>query len=126
MKDPRSRRSTFAFLHLVFLITLVVSLSGCGGCGRGYSEGDRMGVVTKLSYKGHWWKSWEGELNIGGNSGGSVPTTWKFTVVDAKVVPLVQAAAASGKPVMLHYIEWTESPVEMDTNYEAITVTVMP
>ncbi len=48
-----------------------------------YSTGVRAGVPTKFSKKGIIFKTWEGEINIGGltnSSEGVIPTNWDFTV----------------------------------------------
>ncbi len=48
-----------------------------------YSTGVRAGVPTKFSQKGVIFKTWEGEINIGGltnSSEGVIPTNWEFTV----------------------------------------------
>lgn len=75
-----------------------------------YSDGDRVGVVTKLSHKGILCKTWEGELLVDSlrvlpRGGGSqkVKTAWAFTVGDESVVPKLQDAMLSGKRVRLHY-----------------------
>jgi len=54
-------------------------------CGRGYSEGERSGVIFKFSSKGLIWKSWEGEMNLGGMRG-AVTNTWKFTLKDDRLL----------------------------------------
>lgn len=41
---------------------LALGLTGCIE----YSDGSRVGYVTKFSHKGLVWKSWECEMNLGG------------------------------------------------------------
>jgi hypothetical protein len=45
------------------------------GCSHNYSDGYRVGYVRKFSRKGLIWKSWEGELLLGGvvSTGGKSP-----------------------------------------------------
>lgn len=98
------------------LLILPFLLSGCFN----YSDGDYTGVVTRLSRKGYFCKTWEGEINLGGmreesqtvGSGkhSSSVTTMvanirKFTVEDkdAGVIPDITLAMETGKPVTLHY-----------------------
>jgi len=52
-----------------------------------YSEGTRKGYLMKLSKKGYVFKTWEGQLDIGGLSAGgaagNVPTSvWEFSIDD--------------------------------------------
>lgn len=55
-------------------------------CGLSYSEGTRSGVLTKVSKKGYVFKTYEGEINIGGidqGDGTIMPlTVFKFSVLD--------------------------------------------
>lgn len=117
------------FLAIVMFsaVTMVTVFSGgCMGCDKGYSDGDRTGVITKFSNKGIMWKSWEGQLNLGGMVKNSddqmVPNVWEFTVTDEAIVPQVQAAQAAGHPVTLHYTQWLLNPVWIDSQYEITSV----
>lgn len=97
------------------------------GCGRGYSEGERTGVVVKFSNKGVFCKTWEGTMNLGGmatNSDGAVvPNVWNFTVTDESLVSAVQAAQRSGGRVTIKYSQWLVAPLcAMDSDYEAVGV----
>jgi hypothetical protein len=60
-------------------------MSGCSGCN--YSDGERIGVLTKFASKGLIWKTYEGEMNLGGlreqssKSGTSyVANLWEFSI----------------------------------------------
>jgi hypothetical protein len=72
-----------------------------------YSDGDRTGVVVKLSKKGIIWKTWEGQMNLGAMStdgnGIAVPSVWQFSVADDAVLKQINEAAISGKRITLHY-----------------------
>ena len=72
-----------------------------------YSDGDRTGVVVKLSKKGLIWKTWEGQMNLGAMStdggGMAVPSTFEFSVADENVVKQIQEAAKTGSRITLHY-----------------------
>ncbi len=78
-----------------------------------YDEGYKSGVVTSFSQKGIYWKTWEGELNLGGASGYDViPNTWRFSLDEEELrnedkVELrkqLTEAQKLGKRVRLHYI----------------------
>lgn len=70
-----------------------------------YSEGDRVGVIAKVSSKGLFIKTWEGELHMGSLQEGGIPKVWEFSIDDPKMVEIIQAAQLSGKRVSLHYKE---------------------
>ncbi|MCA6074796.1 hypothetical protein [Fulvivirga sedimenti] len=75
-----------------------------------YSDGYRAGTPIKVSRKGTIFKTWEGEMNIGGltSSGdGVIPTTWEFTVRDgqSQVREDIDRAIENGKRVKLYYKE---------------------
>lgn len=72
-----------------------------------YSDGDRTGVVVKISKNGLIWKTWEGQMNLGSIStdgnGVHVPSTFLFSVTDDAVVKQIQAAAKNASRITLHY-----------------------
>lgn len=108
------------------ILTLAVLLTACGP---DYSNGSRVGVVTKLSYKGIFYKSWEGELNMGGvrqqtDSDGHVSTVanvFEFNA-DPGAVAALQAAMRTGAPVELTYRQWFVSPVTVENDHVVIGV----
>ncbi|MEQ8239934.1 MAG: hypothetical protein RIA69_12015 [Cyclobacteriaceae bacterium] len=88
-----------------------------------FSSGYRAGVPIKVSHKGILFKTWEGQLNIGGltNSGqGAIPTTWEFSIESDKeqVREDIEDAIKSGKRVKLNYEEkYIKFFWKGDTNY---------
>lgn len=108
-------------LFLVLFVGVAVGATGCTGCGQNYSEGERSGVILKVSKKGVVFKSWEGELNLGGSTVGEggivVPNIWRFSVTNQLIADGVQEAARSGKRVTLQYKEWWAKPSSLDTPY---------
>lgn len=71
-------------------------------------EGSRAGQVVKISQRGTFWKTWEGELAETQN--GAVVQKWSFSVdsADARaeaLVKVLRAAADSGWQVRLGYEE---------------------
>lgn len=91
-----------------------------------YSEGERTGVVTKLSHKGLFCKIWEGELamqnvKIGADSVGN---TFEFSVTDDAVREKIQAALDGGKTVAIQYAQdLFFNPCSRGSGYVAVGVT---
>ena len=109
---------------LMLIITL--TLSSCIE----YSSGSRFGQVIKFSRKGLFFKTWEGQMNIGGttssNDGGLVPNTWMFSIDEsrkrgenvARLVDLLLKAAATGERVEVKYMqEMVTAPWRSSTPY---------
>jgi hypothetical protein len=91
-------------LVLIFLLVIGYLLFG------NYSEGTRAGVVIKLSKKGWVFKTYEGQLNVGGytdNAGTMMPQQWEFTVRGGndEVIKVLEDAQLNGKRVKLYYKE---------------------
>jgi hypothetical protein len=72
-----------------------------------YSEGNRAGLLIKFSRKGYLFKTYEGELNLGGLQPKAqtvgVNMIWHFSVRDKKVAEKLMHY--EGKYVSLHYRE---------------------
>jgi hypothetical protein len=119
-----------AALVAIMFSPLLLLVPGCfGGCGRGYSDGERVGTVVKLSNKGLMWKSWEGEMNLGGTvagENGAIPSTWRFHLTDPTLAPKFDAAMTSGKRVKVRYVQWAFSPVTQDSDYDVTSITELP
>ena len=81
-----------------------------------YSEGERVGVLQKLSRKGWVCKTYEGELAMYVVSG-VAPQIWTFTVRDPKIAG--QLNRVLGERVRLHYNEHRGLPSSCfgDTTY---------
>ncbi len=86
-----------------------------------YSEGERVGYVRKLSYRGWLCKTWEGELSMT-NSVGAQEATFEFTVRDPKIVE--QVKQLEGKHVSVQYNERKGIPSSCfgDTPYHAYAI----
>ena len=110
-----------AMLAVVLCLVGGVVVGFFGGAFPNYSEGNRAGTVYKLSHKGFIWKSYEGEMNLGGMAadanGQMTANTFKFSVTDATIVEKINEAASSGKRVTLHYHQYAFKPVSIDTSY---------
>lgn len=72
-----------------------------------YSDGNRAGRLIKFSHKGYVFKTYEGELNLGGinttNGGVMINNMWQFSVVDKAVADSL--SKLEGKEINLHYKE---------------------
>lgn len=105
------------------LIALFAVLTA-GGCVPNYSEGERVGVITKFSKKGLLSKTWEGSVNQGGTvqvsdgKGNSsvVPSVVDFNVQDPEIIEAIKTAANEGKRVKISYTQWYVKPVSIDND----------
>lgn len=87
-----------------------------------YSEGERTGVITKFTNKGLLFKTWEGQMNLGGvvsnGDGGVTANVWNFSVTDPEVVRQLILATKINARVTLSYEEYLLLPrSEANTNY---------
>ena len=65
-----------------------------------YSDGERAGLLVKMSNKGYVFKTWEGQLNVG------TLELWSFSVSDdSQVVKDLQSAVDGGYRVKVYYHE---------------------
>ncbi|MGH7559581.1 MAG: hypothetical protein ACRENB_01030 [Gemmatimonadales bacterium] len=89
-----------------------------------YSEGQRSGVLQKLSRRGWICKTWEGELAMT-TQPGVAPTIWSFSV--RKDVAARQLSTAIGRRVVLYYQEHQGIPTTCfgDTRYFIDSVRVV-
>lgn len=93
-----------------------------------YSDGQRVGTIYKLSKQGYMWKTYEGELNLGGvstdSNGIMVPNAWRFSVRpkdEDAVLSKLQDAMKSGHRVTLTYTQYAISPISWGSTQYYIT-----
>ena len=106
-----AKKSTMGFFRRLFIGLLVVALLAVAITliltQFPYSEGDRAGVISKLSTKGYMIKTTEGELNVGaqGQVGNMSNNLWAFSISggDEKLTKDIEDAMTTGKRVKLHY-----------------------
>lgn len=96
----------------VFVGCIVVK--SCGGLNWQFSEGSRSGVVQKLSKKGIFWKTWEGELNLGYNESRTdgnghqtiAPAIFYFSCESDEVALSLKIAEIFGRRVTIDYKQY--------------------
>jgi len=95
------------YLLISLAVVIVIWFTYYFICGMTYSEGTRSGVLTKVSKKGYAFKTFEGELNVGGLNQGDgtiMPASiFKFSVEGEAIYN--QLEKEQGKKVVLHYKE---------------------
>ncbi len=88
-----------------------------------YSDGTRAGTIVKLSNKGYFFKTLEGQLNLGGltqESGSPASSLWDFSVSsnDAQLIKDLEDANLNGRRIKLYYKEkYYTLPWSGDTKY---------
>ncbi len=66
-----------------------------------FSEGTRSGILVKISKKGYMFKTYEGQLHIGGSSIMNAKSVFDFSVADEKTY--LESQNLEGKDVKIHY-----------------------
>lgn len=92
-----------------------------------YSEGTRAGSIIKISKKGLLFKTYEGQLKLGGidlqNVEEGISDTWNFSVKDQAIVAKIEQL--QGQKVIVRYKEINRAmPWQGDTNYFVYEVTL--
>jgi hypothetical protein len=117
------------------LLIFVLVLLGLGALFAGYlalalrwsySEGERAGWIQKLSQKGWFCKTWEGELALVSLPGSATVEKFAFTVPDDRVA--AELVKVMGKRVTLHYEEKVGLPTSCfgETRHFVTGVAVTP
>ena len=108
--------------RLFFILSSVTILFT--SCTENYSNGERIGLISKFSEKGVFWKSWEGDMVLtqtGMNQ--SANGDFEFSVdndrPDTTVIKMIDSAANLGWKVKLTYHEvlgynWFQNRGETD------------
>jgi hypothetical protein len=98
---------------------LIVGLGYLWVCSWTYSDGTRAGFVVKATKKGFVWKTYEGQLNMGGvqtNESGLVGNIWDFSIRDKDLFQ--EILNNEGQKVRLHYRQVIRAmPWQGKTNY---------
>ncbi|MFN4144203.1 MAG: hypothetical protein ACK4GN_00140 [Runella sp.] len=97
-----------------------------------YSDGTRVGSLVKLSRRGYIFKTYEGQLMVGGMSDGTGTfnsTTWDFSVHDSNktAIEALELSQRTGQRVSVHYEEkFFQLPWNGDTKYFVVSVELIP
>ncbi len=117
-------QKTWTGVKRFFLLIVILGILGGGGyywvSSWTYSQGTRAGTLIKMSKKGVVFKTYEGQLNLGGfqtdAQSGVVGNIWKFSVLKRDVYRELQKY--EGQQVKLYYKErYNSFPWQGDTKY---------
>lgn len=89
-----------------FIFLALVATFSMTSCTENYSNGERIGMITKFSEKGLIWSSWEGTLNTtqtGMNSAEPFEFSVDNDVNDPVVIATLDSAATQGWKVKIKY-----------------------
>lgn len=122
---PRSGRSIKKFLRLLSIIILILVLGIFSFLYFGiYDEGVRAGVVVRVSKKGVFFKTYEGQLNMEtfGALKKNTPfmQSFDFSIEKSRkdVIKDLEQASLTGERVNLHYIKrYIKIPWRGNTKY---------
>lgn len=113
-----------------FLAISILAIVGVGAylwvCNWTYSEGTRAGYLIKISKKGVVFKTYEGQLNLGGfqsdAASGLAGNIWNFSVYKDAIYQELQQN--EGNKVVLHYRQKYKSmPWQGKTDYFIYKIT---
>lgn len=98
------------YLLIVFLILSVLFAGYYFYNNITYSEGTRAGYLVKISKKGFVFKTYEGQLNLGGISGGDMSAIvskdyWEFSVSKSTPEVFEELQKYEGKQIKVSYKE---------------------
>lgn len=85
-----------------------------------YSDGLKVGTLTKVTKKGVIFKTYEGQMNLGGmvsdGDGGMVANVFNFSITDEKIFNKLKES--QGKRVKLKYLQYLKVPINVgSTSY---------
>lgn len=113
-----------SWIKRFFLIIFLLGIVGGGAylwvCSWTYSKGTRAGNLIKISQKGVVFKTYEGQLNLGGikanDQSGLSGNIWDFSILDDEVYNTLQNY--EGQQVKLYYKQrYKAMPWQGDTDY---------
>lgn len=108
VNPPKKGRGFRKFLLITFLLIILSGTAYYFICGMTYSEGSRSGVLIKISKRGYLFKTYEGELYIGGFSEGSgtalvAPQIFHFSVYRSNEEIYKKLEQMQGDRMVLYY-----------------------
>lgn len=126
---------SFAFIVFIVLLILlpIIYLFGFpNGIVEHYSEGSRSGIITKMSYKGIFFKSYEAEMNMGGlrkkkddkGRESYIANVFEFSV-SKQAIKEIQSALDSGEGVKVTYNQYLVKPIGISSRYVVTKVEIV-
>lgn len=120
--DSNEKLTLWIFGLVLFGVVTFGFVKFTGGINITYSDGHRIGCITKLSKKGVLFKTWEGEMQMGAmagdGKGSAVPHVWEFSVPSDDVAKKIEEAMNSGARIKVHYKQvWMNGWSNGDTDY---------
>lgn len=108
------------------ILAAVAAPVGCcvKGCGPDYSDGSRVGVITKISTKGLLFKSNEAEMLVAlpvDVAGTTQPERFDFNV-SPETLKAAQEAMQSGRRVEVRYRQWAWTPITIEHSHVAVEI----
>ncbi|MCP3681715.1 MAG: hypothetical protein GY861_03405 [bacterium] len=111
---------------LLWFFLIVVGLAfDFTGVYRGYANGSRTGYVVKASEKGLFFKTMEGQIQMGQgtNTGVQEPFQFCFTTLSEENKQKIFDALENGSKVKAEYSQWLHSPMTIcKSDYELVGV----
>lgn len=113
----RTKRFPTKKVVALVLLVLVVALAGYSFVRTfAKSEGTRTGLLFKISRTGYVFKTYEGQLHLGGSAMMSKQSVWDFSIKDKAVYEALQRY--EGRQVKLFYKELVDAFMwQGNTNY---------
>lgn len=98
------------------------------GLYRGYGMGERTGYITKLSEKGIFWKTIEGQIQVGTGNMSALQEPFDFTIRKLRpdLIALADSLGTTSSRVKIHYVQWLVMPCYVgDSGYEVDDIEVL-
>lgn len=109
------------FLLIVFLVAVAGVAVYLLACNFTYGEGSRTGYLIKFARTGYVFKTYEGEMNLGGmnaNSNSVANYLWDFSVLGSEKEVVDQLSNYEGKVITVFYKEKLKNmPWQGNTKY---------
>ncbi|MEM6297611.1 MAG: hypothetical protein AAF740_02875 [Bacteroidota bacterium] len=130
MKKPKTFAQKAKSFLLKFLVVILILALGGGyvAYNANFSDGFRSGVIQKISHKGMVFKTYEGQMDIGGlqaTNNGQMSSVFDFSVEgnQKQILKMLEDVSATGERVKVKYEEkYFTFPWRGDTKYFIVEV----
>ena len=123
----------FAILLVVLGLGWIIFYAPVFGIGYGYSNGERTGDIYKFSEKGLIWKSWEGEMYLGGmvSQGGNLQMEKFYFSIPQRdenqkkdIIKKIRECSQKRKEMTctIEYKQWLVGPIYQSSRYTVVGV----